>query len=84
MLSKAILGKTSKLLEESRDRGVEGFMLKKGFMLHPEGSKALGIWKIDPYLADMVVVSAQLGHGNVPIFTQTMLRCGMRMESWLS
>jgi DNA ligase-1 len=54
-----------KLREESRDRGVEGFMLKKKDSSYESG-RVKGSWykwKIDPYLADMVVVSAQLGHG---------------------
>ena len=53
------------LREESRDRGVEGFMLKKKDSCYTPG-RVKGTWykwKIDPYLADMVVVSAQLGHG---------------------
>lgn len=50
---------------ESRDRGVEGFMLKKKKSNYESG-RVKGSWykwKVDPYLADMVVVSAQLGHG---------------------
>ena len=55
----------AKLREESRNRGVEGFMLKKKDSSYESG-RVKGCWykwKIDPYLADMVVVSAQLGHG---------------------
>jgi DNA ligase-1 len=55
----------AKVREESRDRGVEGFMLKKKDSPYESG-RVKGSWykwKIDPYLADMVVVSAQLGHG---------------------
>ena len=51
--------------EESRDRGVEGFMLKKKDSKYESG-RVRGSWfkwKVDPFLADMVVVSAQLGHG---------------------
>lgn len=54
-----------KLREESRNRGVEGFMLKKKDSSFESG-RVKGCWykwKVDPYLADMVVVSAQLGHG---------------------
>lgn len=54
-----------KLREESRNRGVEGFMLKKKDSSF-ESRRVKGCWykwKVDPYLADMVVVSAQLGHG---------------------
>lgn len=55
----------SQIRKESRDRGVEGFMLKKRSSFYESG-RVKGSWfkwKIDPYLADMVVVSAQLGHG---------------------
>ncbi len=55
----------SRLRQESRARGVEGFMLKKKNSTY-EAGRMKGSWykwKIDPYLADMVVVSAQLGHG---------------------
>jgi len=55
----------AKLRQESRARGVEGFMLKKKNSSYESG-RVKGSWykwKIDPYLADMVVVSAQLGHG---------------------
>ena len=54
-----------KLREESCNRGVEGFMLKKKDSSFESG-RVKGCWykwKVDPYLADMVVVSAQLGHG---------------------
>jgi len=54
-----------KLREQSRDRGVEGFMLKKKDSFYESGriKGSWYKWKVDPYLADMVVVSAQLGHG---------------------
>ena len=51
--------------EESRHRGVEGFMLKNKNSSYESG-RVKGSWykwKVDPFLADMVVVSAQLGHG---------------------
>ena len=51
--------------KESRDRGVEGFMLKRMDSKYESG-RVKGSWykwKVDPYVADMVVVSAQLGHG---------------------
>ena len=54
-----------KLREESRNQGAEGFMLKKKDSSFESG-RVKGCWykwKVDPYLADMVVVSAQLGHG---------------------
>jgi DNA ligase-1 len=51
--------------KESRDRGVEGFMLKRKDSKYESGrvKGAWLKWKVDPFLADMVVVSAQLGHG---------------------
>ena len=51
--------------KESRDRRVEGFMLKRKDSKYESG-RVKGSWfkwKVDPFLADMVVVSAQLGHG---------------------
>ena len=53
------------LREESRSRGVEGFMLKRKESSYETGRVKGGWykWKIDPFLADMVVVSAQLGRG---------------------
>ena len=68
-LSPLVEGKSwaelKKLRQESRARGVEGFMLKKKDSSYESGrvKGAWYKWKIDPYLADMVVVSAQLGHG---------------------
>ena len=55
----------SMVRQESRDRGVEGFMLKKKDSVYQSGRMkgSWYKWKIDPYVADMVVVSAQLGHG---------------------
>ena len=50
---------------ESRDRGVEGLMLKQ-MNSHYSSGRVKGDWykwKVDPYVADMVVVGAQLGHG---------------------
>lgn len=51
--------------EESRTRGVEGFMLKRKNAPYETGrvKGAWYKWKVDPFVADMVVVSAQLGHG---------------------
>ena len=50
---------------ESRKRGVEGLMLKEKKSVYQSGrvKGAWYKWKVEPYLADMVVVSAQLGHG---------------------
>ena len=68
-LSSLVEEKSWKQLElrrkESRDRGVEGFMLKRKDSKYESG-RVKGSWfkwKVDPFLADMVVVSAQLGHG---------------------
>ncbi|MCE2916899.1 MAG: cisplatin damage response ATP-dependent DNA ligase [Rubrivivax sp.] len=52
---------------ESRSRGVEGLMLKHRDALYGIGrSKAEGLWwkyKIEPLVADAVLVYAQAGHG---------------------
>ena len=53
--------------EESRERGVEGFMLKRLDAAYGTGrTKADGLWwkwKIDPMTIDCVLVYAQAGHG---------------------
>src|SRR6185369_4015052 len=55
------------LREESRGRGVEGFMLKHREARYGSGrTKADGTWwkwKIDPFGVDAVLVYAQPGHG---------------------
>ena len=55
------------LREESRERGVEGFMLKHHAAGYGVGrTKAQGTWwkwKIDPMSVDCVLVYAQRGHG---------------------
>ncbi len=55
------------LREESRQRGVEGFMLKHGQSRYGVGrTKADGTWwkwKIDPLSVDAVLIYAQAGHG---------------------
>lgn len=55
------------LREESRARGVEGFMLKHRDSRYGVGrTKADGLWwkwKIDPMTVDCVLVYAQRGHG---------------------
>jgi len=55
------------LREESRARGVEGFMVKERESMYGVGrTKASGTWwkwKIDPYAIDAVLVYAQRGHG---------------------
>lgn len=53
--------------EQSRERGVEGFMLKRLDAAYGTGrTKAEGLWwkwKIDPMTIDCVLVYAQAGHG---------------------
>jgi len=55
------------LREESRDRGVEGFMLKRRDARYgvgrTKGDGAWWKWKIDPMTVDAVLVYAQRGHG---------------------
>ncbi|HUG21864.1 ATP-dependent DNA ligase [Piscinibacter sp.] len=55
------------LREESRGRGVEGFMLKHREARYGTGrTKAGGTWwkwKIDPHSVDAVLIYAQAGHG---------------------
>jgi DNA ligase-1 len=55
------------LREESRDRGVEGFMLKRRDARYGVGrTKSEGAWwkwKVDPMTVDAVLVYAQRGHG---------------------
>jgi DNA ligase-1 len=52
---------------QSRERGVEGFMLKHREARYGSGrTKADGTWwkwKVEPYTADAVLVYAQAGHG---------------------
>jgi DNA ligase 1 len=53
--------------EASRERGVEGFMLKRADAAYGTGrTKAEGLWwkwKIDPMSVDCILVYAQAGHG---------------------
>ena len=55
------------LRDESRARGVEGFMLKQREGRYGAGrTKDVGTWwkwKIDPYSVDAVLIYAQSGHG---------------------
>lgn len=57
----------ARLRERSRERGVEGFMLKRLDAAYGTGrTKADGLWwkwKIDPMTVDCVLVYAQAGHG---------------------
>jgi DNA ligase 1 len=70
-LSPSIIGRTWSELEalrqESRARGVEGFMLKHRDAQYGSGrTKADGTWwkwKIDPMTIDCVLIYAQAGHG---------------------
>ena len=58
-------GDLARMREESRDRGVEGLMLKRINSVYSSG-RVKGNWykwKVDPFVADMVVVGAQMGHG---------------------
>ena len=55
------------LRASSRERGVEGFMLKHASSRYGSGrTKAVGLWwkwKIDPLSVDCVLIYAQAGHG---------------------
>ncbi|RZL04344.1 MAG: ATP-dependent DNA ligase [Rubrivivax sp.] len=57
----------SVMREESRSRGVEGFMLKRRDSLYGTGrTKDVGLWwkwKVDPFTIDAVLIYAQSGHG---------------------
>lgn len=57
----------ARLREQSRERGVEGFMLKRRDAAYGTGrTKAQGLWwkwKIEPMTIDCVLVYAQAGHG---------------------
>ncbi len=54
-----------KLREESRERGVEGFMLKRRISPYRVGRKRgdWWKWKVDPYSVDAVLIYAQRGSG---------------------
>ncbi len=56
------------LRESSRERGVEGFMLKRRASAYGMGrTRSEGVdwwkWKVEPYSIDAVLVYAQRGHG---------------------
>jgi len=57
----------ARLRRESRERGVEGLMLKAADAAYGVGrTKDVGTWwkwKIDPYSVDAVLIYAQSGHG---------------------
>ena len=57
----------AKLRAESRERGVEGLMLKQRQSTYGSGrTRASGLWwkwKIDPLTVDCVLIYAQAGHG---------------------
>jgi DNA ligase-1 len=71
MLSPTLHGESwaelAALREQSRERGVEGFMLKHHAARYGSGrTKAEGTWwkwKIDPLSVDAVLIYAQAGHG---------------------
>ncbi|MEX0330205.1 MAG: ATP-dependent DNA ligase [Puniceicoccaceae bacterium] len=55
----------ARLWNESRQRGVEGLMLKQHQSVYKTG-RVKGDWwkwKVDPYTADLVMIYAQAGHG---------------------
>lgn len=51
--------------EESRERRVEGFMLKRRDSIYEVGRKkgAWWKWKVEPFTVDAVLIYAQRGHG---------------------
>lgn len=55
----------AELRETSRERGAEGFMLKKKASPYLSGRKKgdWWKWKVDPYTIDAVMLYAQRGHG---------------------
>ncbi|HEY0857794.1 MAG TPA: ATP-dependent DNA ligase [Albitalea sp.] len=65
--SRASWAELAALREQSRERGVEGFMLKHRDARYGTGrTKAEGTWwkwKIDPLSVDAVLIYAQAGHG---------------------
>ena len=65
--SRASWAELAALREESRSRGVEGFMLKRCDARYGSGrTKADGTWfkwKVDPMSVDAVLIYAQAGHG---------------------
>lgn len=64
-ISASTWGELSELHEQSRDRLVEGFMVKRRDAPYAVGRKR-GIWwkwKVDPYTVDAVLIYAQPGHG---------------------
>ncbi len=55
----------AKRIEESRDRGVEGVMIKRIDSVYQPG-RVTGLWwklKVDPYTVDAVLIAAEPGHG---------------------
>jgi DNA ligase-1 len=54
-----------RLMEDSRDRGVEGLMIKRRDGAYEVG-RPRGVWwklKVQPYTADVVMIAAQPGNG---------------------
>jgi DNA ligase-1 len=68
-LSPAVFGETwaalAEVREESRDRGVEGFMVKRRNSPYRVGRRRgdWWKWKVDPLAVDAVLIYAQRGHG---------------------
>ncbi len=66
-LQPATWDEATTLRQQSRERGVEGFMLKSLTACYGSGrTKANGLWwkwKVDPYSVDAVLIYAQAGHG---------------------
>jgi DNA ligase-1 len=53
------------LLSESRERGVEGFLIKRRCSTYQAG-RPTGLWwklKVQPFTVDCVMIAAQSGHG---------------------
>jgi len=54
-----------RVIDESRQRGVEGLMLKRGDSSYQPG-RPTGLWwklKVQPYTMDAVLIAAEPGHG---------------------
>lgn len=65
LLHAASWDELSMLQQESRARGVEGLMLKRRSSVYGVGRQRgdWWKWKVDPLVIDVVLISAQLGHG---------------------
>ncbi len=56
---------TRRVIQESRHRGVEGLMLKRGSSAYQPGRPTGSWWKlkVQPYTMDAVLIAAEPGHG---------------------